>query len=412
MKNIFLLAVLFLSSMAHSQQDITVSVTDESQKPLLNISLNLENSSRNINNTQITNAQGKATFRNLQSIDGYQIKFLGTPEYKTQFSEIITMRSNQNPNVNLVLQKFDANQLSEVVIKGSGTSKINTRDAEVSFELKSAEIQQIPVEGRDITRVLFRLPNVTQATGFYAEAPNVSVNGANGLFTSYLIDGMDNNERFLGGQKFNIPSGFVKDITVLSSNFSAEYGLTGSGVIDITPKSGSNKLTGEIFALSRPGAAVDGASLYTQRDLSGNQVKNAFQRYQAGAGVGGAFVKDKTFYYFNIEHTSDIKDNVLNSPKLNVFKSIRGYNTFDYFSAKIDQNWTSNFRSSLRANVGMVGIDRQGGGLDGGVTFESAGNTQRRNSVLLALKNDYRFGNISAETNIQYSRFRWDYANP
>ncbi|MBC7642262.1 MAG: TonB-dependent receptor, partial [Flavobacterium sp.] len=47
-----------------------------------------------------------------------------------------------------------------------------------------------------------------------------------------------------------------------------------------------------------------------------------------------------------------------------------------------------------------------------GVTFESAGNTQRRNSVLLALKNDYRFGNISAETNIQYSRFRWDYANP
>lgn len=412
MKNIFLVAVLFLSSIAHSQQDITVSVTGESQKPLSNISLNLENSSRNINNTQITNAQGKATFRNLQSIDGYKITFSGNTDYKSQISDSISIRSNQNPNVNLVLQKFDASQLNEVVVKNVGSTKINTRDAEVSFELKAAEIQQIPVEGRDITRVLFRLPNVTQATGFYAEAPNVSVNGANGLFTSYLIDGMDNNERFLGGQKFNIPTGFVKDITVLSSNFSAEYGLTGSGVIDITPKSGSNKLSGEIFALSRPGASVDGASLYTQRDLSGNQVKNAFQRYQTGAGVGGAFVKDKTFYYFNLESTTDIKDNVLNSPKLNVFKSIRGYNSFNYFSAKIDQNWTSNFRSSLRANVGMVSIDRQGGGLDGGVTFESAGNTQRRNSVLLALKNDYRFGNISAETNIQYSRFRWDYANP
>jgi hypothetical protein len=47
------------------------------------------------------------------------------------------------------------------------------------------------------------LPNVSQATGFYNEAPNVSINGANGLFTSYLIDGMDNNERFLGGQ--NLP---------------------------------------------------------------------------------------------------------------------------------------------------------------------------------------------------------------
>jgi hypothetical protein len=41
---------------------------------------------------------------------------------------------------------------------------------------------------------------------------------------------MDYNERFLGGQKFAIPSGFVKDVTVLTNNFSAEYGLTGSGI--------------------------------------------------------------------------------------------------------------------------------------------------------------------------------------
>jgi hypothetical protein len=37
----------------------------------------------------------------------------------------------------------------------------------------------------------------------------VSINGASSLYTSYLIDGLD-NERFLGGQKFAIPSGFVK----------------------------------------------------------------------------------------------------------------------------------------------------------------------------------------------------------
>jgi outer membrane receptor for ferrienterochelin and colicin len=412
MKKIFILMVLFFSVIANAQQDLTVTVVDESQKPTQNITISLENKGRNFNSSQTTNKQGKATFRNLESIDGYQIVFSGDNEFGSQKSDLITIRSNQNPGVSLVLRKINPNQLQEVIIKSTGTSKINTQDAEVSFELKASEIQKIPVEGRDITRVLYRLPNVTQATGFYPEAPNVSVNGANGLFTSYLIDGLDNNERFLGGQKFNIPAGFVKDITVLSSNFSAEYGLTGSGVIDITPKSGSNKLTGEIFSLSRPGAAVDGQSLYTQRDLSGNQIKNAFQRYQAGVGVGGAFVKDKTFYYFNIEHTSDIKDNLLKAPELNVYKSIRGYNNFDYFSTKIDQNWSKNFRSSLRANIGIVGIERQGGGLDGGVTFGSAGNTQRRNSILLAFKNAYNFGNISAETNIQYSRFRWDYANP
>jgi outer membrane receptor protein involved in Fe transport len=70
---------------------------------------------------------------------------------------------------------------------------------------------------------LFRLPNVSQATGFFPESPNVSINGASSLYTSYLIDGY--NERFLGGQKFAIPSGFVKDVTVLTNNFSAEYGF-------------------------------------------------------------------------------------------------------------------------------------------------------------------------------------------
>jgi hypothetical protein len=60
-------------------------------------------------------------------------------------------------------------------------------------------------------------------------------------------------------------------------------------------------------------------------------------------------------------------------------------NTFNYFSSKIDQIWNTNFNSSLRANVGVIDVERQGGGLDGGSTFKS-GNAQQRNSILLALK--------------------------
>lgn len=413
MKQFFIWAMLFISAIVTAQQDLTVSVINfETQKPVSNLTLILTNTTRNIYLQQITNNQGKATFRSIPVLDGYQILFEGTEDFAAQNSEIISIRSNQNPNVTLVLQKATSQQLDEVVVTSNSTAKINRRDAEVSFELKAAEIQEIPVEGRDITRVLYRLPNVTPATGFFPEAPNVSINGANPLYTSYLIDGMDNNERFLGGQKFNIPSGFVKDITVLTSNFSAEYGLTGSGIIDITPRSGSNVLTGELFLITRPGPSIDGTSSFAQRDLSGNQVKDGFARYQAGGGVGGAFVKDKTFYYFNFEHTTDVKDNLLNVPELGIAETVRGNNMFNYFSSKIDQNWNKNFRSSLRANVGIIDIDRQGGGLEGGTAFPSSANTQKRNSILLALKNAYNFGKISGETNIQYSRFNWDYANP
>ena len=413
MKQFYIWAMLFISTIAIAQQDLTVSVIDAAtQKPVSNLSIILENKSRNLQSSQISNAQGKVIFRNLESLDGYQILFIETQEYSSESSDFISIRSNQNPNVTLILRKNSSKQLNEVVISDQSTSKINRRDAEVSSELKAIEIQEIPIEGRDITRVLYRLPNVSQATGFYPEAPNVSINGVNGLFTSYLIDGLDNNERFLGGQKFAIPSGFVKDITVLTSNFSAEYGLTGSGVVNITPRSGSNNITGETFIITRPGPVIDGTSTFAQRDLSGNQVKDGFARYQAGGGVGGAIVKDKTFYYINIEHTTDVKDNLLNVPALGVNQTVRGTNTFNYFSTKIDHNWSKSLRSSLRANIGLVNIERQGGGLEGGIAFPSAANTQMRNSALIALKNSYNVGKLSGETNVQYSRFNWDYANP
>lgn len=413
MKQFYIWAVLLISTIAVAQQDLTVSVIDaETQKPVFNIAVTLINKSRNLALSQITNTQGKAIFRNLEALDNYQVNAMATQDYLGENSNFISIRSNQNPNVTLVLRKANAQELNEIVVSSKSTSKINRSDAEVSSELKAAEIQEIPVEGRDITRVLYRLPNVSQATGFFPEAANVSINGASSQNTSYLIDGLDNNERFLGGQKFAIPSGFVKDITVLTNNFSAEYGLTGSGIINITPRSGSNETAGEAFFITRPGPAIDGKSSFAQRDLSGNQVKNGFVRYQTGAGIGGAFAKDKTFYYFNFEHTTDIKDNLLNVPQLGVSESVRGTNTFDYFSAKIDQIWNTNFNSSLRANVGRVDVERQGGGLDGGSTFNSAGNTQARNSILVALKNNYKFGNFSGETNVQYSRFRWNYAKP
>lgn len=414
MKNFFIWALLFMCMIVSAQQDISVLVLDiETQNPVATISVTMLNTLRNSALQQITNFQGISIFKNIASLDGYQLKFLGNDQYEAQESGLIDIRSNQNSTISLLLQKKESkvNQITEVVINKNATSKINRRDAEVSFELKAKEIEELPVEGRDITRVLYRLPNVSQATAGYAEAPNVSINSANGGYTSYLIDGMDNNERFLGGQKFAIPTGFAKDVTVLTNNYSAEYGNSGSGVIDITSKSGSNKETGEVFFITRPGSSIDGESKYPQRDLTGNQVKDGFARYQSGFGVGGALRKDKTFYYINYEHTTDLKNNLLTVPDLNIVSTISGKNTFDYFSAKIDQIWNSHFRTAFRANIGVIEQDKQGGGLEGGVNFASSGSTQFRNSNIFALKNSYSFGKFTAETNLLYSTFRWDYAN-
>ena len=407
MRFLYTILALFSALVAHAQVDLEAFVSGfPNRTPLASIQVQLKNPSTGFTAVEVTDDFGKVRFKGLSLNGSYELTIDESNDYEGIVQKGIVLISNTNTEIQLVLIQKNVT-LSEVRINGS--SKINTQNAEVASVLKQKEIELLPLEGRDVTRLLYRLPNVVQATGFYPEAPNVSINGSNALFTNYLIDGMDNNERFLGGQKFNIPVGFTKNIQVLTNNFSTEYGNTGNGIVNITSRSGTNEREGEAFLVTRPGALIDAASPYAQRDLSGNQVKDGFQRYQAGLGFGGALKKDKTFYYLNAEYTRDLKDNLLNSNLLNTPETVRGENNFTYLSGKLDQHWSKRFHSALRANVGIVNIARQGGGLAGGVQFPSAANFQDRNSSLIALQNTYLGDHLKSETNLQYSRFRWNY---
>ena len=405
--------ILGLSVRAFAQTaDLDVTVRELTrQQAAVGQPIYLENPAIGLAQSAQTDANGRVLFRSLPLNGTYRLYTKENDTYGESSAENIDLRANFRRGVTLLLPTKREINLSEVRVSTSA-SRINTTNAEVSSELTSKQVEELPVEGRDITRVLYRLPNVSQATGFYPEAPNVSINGANGLFNNYLIDGMDNNERFLGGQKFAIPVGFARNVSVLTNNYSVEFGNTGNGIINITSKSGSNETTGEVFLLSRPGAVIDAQTDYPLRDLSGNQVRDGFARYQGGFGIGGALVKNRTFYYLNAEHTTDVKDNLLRSPQLGVNETVRGTNRFTYISGKIDQFWTDRFKSSLRVNVGQVAIGRQAGGLTGGNAFPSAANYQDRNSVLIASRNTYTTDRFASETNVQYSSFRWNYARP
>ncbi|RYU78337.1 TonB-dependent receptor [Hymenobacter persicinus] len=406
------LCLFFLPlSRVWAQVDLVVSVLDNARKPVAGLPVHLDNAAIGFTAEQPTNAQGQARFRGLSTAGQYAVSTTATAVYPAVREAGLTLRANSAPSVTLVLPTVSSQTLAGVTVRApnNGTS-INTQNAEVAAELSARELRELPIEARDVTRALYRLPNVTLATGFFSEAPNVSINGANGLYTNYLIDGLDNNENFLGGQRFAIPVGFAQNVNVLTNNFSTEFGNSANGIVNVTTKSGANDLSAEAFYLTRPGPGIDGKTDFAQRDLSGNQVKGGFQRQQFGFGVGGALVKDKTFFYLNAEQTFDFKDNVLTSPALGINATVRGQNRFTYLSGKLDQRWTERLRSSLRANVGIVNIERQGGGLDGGVAFPSTGNRQDRNSINVASQNVYVGGRFTAETDLQYARFRWNYA--
>ena len=265
-KHVSLVLLLGLFSAAESAT-VDVAVADTDGSPLTTQAVVLRNGSTGFEARSVTNSSGRARFSAVPAGPGYAVLVDGVVlardiRLRSNEARAVTVRAIDNITV--------TGRLSEV--------SINALDAEVSATLDSDELEALPIEARDLTRALIRLPNVVPSTGFFPEAPPVSINGANGLFTQYLIDGLDNNENFLGGPKFPISIGFASDVTVLASSYSAAYGRTGNGVVNVTSRSGSNDWFGEIFYLVRPGASVDASSPFASRDLSGNAVRDGFRR--------------------------------------------------------------------------------------------------------------------------------------
>ena len=377
--------------------DVAVSATDGTD--VAQIEVLLQNPDTGFEARSVSNSSGRARFVGVPAGSGYTIRI-----DDAELASGIRLRSNERRSVRLTL-------VETVVVSGRRESLgVNALDAEVSAGLNSVELRTLPIEARDLTRALIRLPNVVPSTGFFPEAPPVSINGANGLFAQYLIDGLDNNENFLGGPKFPISTGFVSDVTVLASSYSAQYGRTGNGVINVTTPSGTNEWIGEAFYLSRPGASVDASSPFAQRDLAGNPVRDGFRRDQLGFSLGGPIREDQTFFYANVEITDDQKDNLLSAPELGVNDTVRGENNSLLASLKIDHRISDSWQLAARINRGDVEIERQGGGLDGGVTFPSAGSVQKRESTLAAVSATYDRDAFTSETSVSFSRFDWDYA--
>jgi len=415
---VFLIFLLGIGGPAgHAQASLEVHVVDvEAQSPVPNVTVHLANEDIGLETTRRADERGLVQWGGLSTAGTYTVFVEESNQYYAARLTGVELRSNFTRSVTLFLRPLAEFELDEVVVEGTqGVAEVNRVNAEVSSSISAAALEDLPVEGRNFTQSLYRLPNVTPATGFFPEAPNVSINGANGLYTNYLIDGMDNNEQFLGGPQFEVPTGTVKDVTVLTSTYSAEYGRTGNGIFNVTTKSGGNQLEGEGFYLTRPGQPIDGEfteedTAPTQRDLSGNAVKSGFQRHQGGVALGGPLVEDQTFFFVNLEHTTDWKDNALTTPGIDS-TTIDGQNQFTYFTGRVDHHWTDDWRSTMRVNANRVRIDRQGGGLTGGVTFASAANTQRRDGVHAAMQTTYAGDQVVYEGSLQYSWFNWDYAN-
>jgi outer membrane receptor protein involved in Fe transport len=394
------------------QAGLQIAVVDaESGTPVADAQIVIENREIGLRRVERSNEQGMVRLEALATGGAYIVSVPDSTRYQGILATPVSLRSNFARSVTLRLKPIGGEAI--VVTARRAVTGINTVNAEISASLSMSELAALPVEGRDVIGSLVRLPNVVASTGFFPEAPGISINGANGLDTNYLIDGLDNNENFLGGPKFPVPLGFTREVTVLANSYSVVYGRTPNGIVNYTSPSGTNDYHGEVYALVRPGRPLDARSAFPRRDLSGNPVGESFERYQTGASIGGPIVRDRAFFYANLEYTRDRNRQIVDAPALGTVANVTGNNEFLLGSLRLNHRLTEDWTLSLRANVGRVTIDRPGGALGGGnVTFPSAGSDEDRLSTNIAGSVSYSGDDWSYDGSMQFSRLRWNYGKP
>lgn len=282
---------------------------------------------------------------------------------------------------------------------------LNTEDAVTGGAIERAELLALPTDARNPLTLAFNIPGVAQGTGYFGDAPPLSINGANGITTPYLVDGLDNTEGFLGGPRVELPLSAVSRLSVLANGYGVEQGRSPNGVVDLLTIAGSNRTRGEVFAYWRPGRPFDARNkLPDGADPAVvERQQEGFRRVQVGGAIAGAIRADRTFYALAAEYGNETEDRVA-STALATFTGSELRETVKLFG-RLDHGWTPNQTTTLRVAVSHVSRAGEGSG----IVVPEADITTRRIGSITALthRSALRGGLASNVVSLQYGTYRW-----
>lgn len=278
---------------------------------------------------------------------------------------------------------------------------LNTDDAETGGAVEPYEINALPTDARDPLRLAFTVPGVSQSTGFFGDAPPLTIHGDNSLYTQYTVDGLDNNEGFLGGPRVALPLGAVERLSVHTAAYRPAFGRSSNGVVDIETKAGTNAWTGELVVVNRPGLPLDASPKFAPAGVD----PEGFQRTQLAGSLGGPVVRDRTFFFSAVEYTKEQEDRI-GSTARTAFLGTEERETWKAF-VRLDHGWSPTQSTTLRSAIS----DTRRRGRGGGVIVPEADITTRRIGSLTNLthRTAFRDGRGSHVVSAQVGSFTWDF---
>ncbi len=154
-----------------------------------------------------------------------------------------------------------------VEVSGEALAQTETTTAELGGTLTANTIENLPVNGRDYTKLIYLNPGVAGSPDQISDSPGsygtFSMNGSRGRSNNFLLDGTDMNDGYRNDPAINEAGVFGDPATILPidavaelrtlSNYEAEYGRNSGAVVNIVTKSGTNTWHGSALEYFRSG---------------------------------------------------------------------------------------------------------------------------------------------------------------
>jgi hypothetical protein len=289
---LLLLTTSVFAQTAGGLAGISGVVRDPSGALVPNAKVAIANDIQGLVRNLTTNDAGLFTAPALPPASGYKLSVTASG-FATFEARDVALAVGQNLDLNINLTVEKASTTLEVNV---AVPLVETTKSDVSQVVDDKAISELPINGRRVDSFVLLTPGVSN-DGTFGLLSFRGVSGGN----SFLIDGNDTTEQYYNENagrtriSSQVSQDSVQEFQVVSATFSAEYGRAMGGVVNTVTRSGANQLHGSAYWYFR------------NRTLNARDTFAAFNphevRYQTGARVGGAIIKDKLFYFTNFDYT-------------------------------------------------------------------------------------------------------------
>ena len=172
----------------------------------------------------------------------------------------------------------------------------NTETQTVETPITREDIEDLPSLTRNAYQFVELAGNVSDA-GLGTRGAGFAINGQRESSTNILLDGANNNNEFAGSVGQQIPMDAIQEITVLTGDFTAEYGHASGGAVDVVGRRGGSRLQGSAYEFNRSSSLTSNSF----KDNAEGVRQPAFERNEFGYSAGGAIIPGKLFFFSDTE---------------------------------------------------------------------------------------------------------------